>query len=108
MRNGKAWLSVLFGLLALGVMLGTAAAARLSEHVGLWEGVGAVPVGGVLAILAIRFSRAARELHQRTLGRAGGRVLSALGRGLGMLAFLVALTAALALGVFAVLALVLD
>jgi hypothetical protein len=108
MRNGKAVLSVLFGLVALGAMLGTAAAARLSEHVGLWEGVAAVPVGALLGILAIRFGRAGYERHQRTLGRAGGRVFSALGRGLGTLALLVALTAALALGVFAVLAVVLD
>jgi hypothetical protein len=65
-------------------------------------------VAGVLGYLALVFARRARGEHQRTLGRAGGRVLEMLGRVLGGAALLLAVTAALALGVFAVLALAFD
>jgi hypothetical protein len=46
--------------------------------------------------------------QQRALGRLRGARLAAIARGLGTLALIVALTAALALAVFAVLSLALD
>ena len=108
MRNGKAALSVVVGLLALGALAGAAAAAKYSARVGLREAVAGVPVGFLLSVAAIRFGRQGTERHQRTLGRAGGRALARVGRLLGSLGLLVSLTAALALGVFAALTLLLD
>jgi precorrin isomerase len=108
MRNPKAAWALVTALLALGVLVGGAAAARLMSQVGLVEAVPAVPVGLVLALASLSLGRRARFEHQRTLGRAGGAGLAAAARGLGTIALIVALTAALALAVFAVLTLALD
>ena len=110
MRNGKALASVLAALAALAVLVGAAVAARLLDRVGLREAVAAVPLGGVLALLSLWLARRAREENARTLTgvSASGRVLTATGRGLGAVALLIAVTAALAVVVFAVLLLVLE
>jgi len=50
-------------------------------------------------------ARRARLAHDRSLGRVGGRVLATAARLLGGLALLLAITGALAFGVFAVLTL---
>jgi hypothetical protein len=107
-RDGKAALSVLFGLLALGALAGAAAAARYSDRVGLREAAGGIPLGLILSVLAIRLGRQATERHQRSLGGAGGRISARIGRFLGSLALLVSATAILAVGVYAVLAVLLD
>jgi hypothetical protein len=107
-ENAKAVWAFLTALLALAVLVGAAAAARLLSQVGLVEAVPAVPVGLLLAVLALSLGRQARFEHQRTLGRSGGARLATAARGLGMLALIVAITAALALAVFAVLTLALD
>jgi hypothetical protein len=107
-RNRRAVWAFLFALLALGVLIGGGAAAHYSERVGLVEAVGVVPVGIALAAFSLSFARRARYDYQRTVGRIGGRGLAAFARFLGSLAMLLGVTAALALGVFAVLALVLD
>ena len=108
MGNPRAVWAFFLALLALGVLLGAAAAARLMSEVGLAEAIAAVPLGLVLALASISLARRARFEHQRTLGRAGGAALAAAARGLGTVALIVAVTAALALAVFAVLTLVLD
>jgi hypothetical protein len=108
LSNPKAVWALLTAVLALAVLLGAAAAARLSNQVGLVEAVPAVPVGLLLAVLALSLGRRAQFEHQRTLGRSGGAGLATAARGLGMLALIVAVTAALALAVFAVLTLALD
>ena len=96
--------ALLAGLLALAVLFGGAASARMLDEVG-FEAALAVPLGAFLALLTLSLARRARIANQRTLGRAGGHVLAGLARGLGVVALLVAVTAALALGVFAVLVL---
>jgi hypothetical protein len=106
--NPKAVLAFLVGLLALAVLVGGAAVAHFREEVDLYRAIAAVPLGGLLALVALSLARRARFEHQRTLGRSGGRVLAALGRFLGAVALLAAITAALALVVFAVLTLALD
>jgi hypothetical protein len=108
MRNSRAVWAFLVALLALAVLIGAAAAAQLSGDVGLTEAAPAVPVGLFLAVVSLSLARRARFEHQRTLGRAGGAGLATAGRVLGLVALIVAVTAALALAVFAVLALVLD
>lgn len=108
MGNPRAVWAFILAVLALGVLLGTAYAARASGHVGLYESIAAVPIGFVLAFAAITQSRRARFEDQRSLGRRGGSGLAIVARILGGIALLISVTAALALGVFAVLTLVLQ
>ena len=104
-RNPKAFWAFLLALAALAVLAGGLAAAHYSGEVGLYQAIPAVPVGFVLAFLSIRMARRARLEHDRSLGRVGGRVLATAARLLGGLALLLAITGALAFGVFAVLTL---
>jgi hypothetical protein len=107
-RNAKAAWGLVTAVLAFGVLAGAVVGARSFEEVGLYEAVGAVPVAGLLALISLSLARRARWEHQRTLGRAGGTGVATLARMLGTVALLIALTAALALVVYAVLALALD
>jgi hypothetical protein len=99
---------LVLALLALGVLLGAAAAARFIDQVGLAEAAPAVPLGLVLSLVSLSLARRARFEHQRTLGRVGGTGLAAAARVIATVALIVAVTASLALAVFAVLTLVLD
>jgi hypothetical protein len=108
MRNAKAVWAFLTALLALAILVGGAGAAAVREEIGLYEAIGAVPAGGLVALLSLSLARRARWQHQRTLGRAGGAGLATTARVLAALALLVAITAALALAVFAVLLLALE
>jgi hypothetical protein len=104
-RNPKAGWAFVAALAALAVLAGGLLAAHFSGDVGLYEAIPAVPIGLALGFLALRLARHARFEHQRSLGRAGGAGLAATARVLGGFAFLLAITGALALGVFAVLTL---
>jgi hypothetical protein len=107
-HNVKAVLSVLVGLLAVGVLAAGAGAARFVDEVGLREASVAVGVGFLLSLVTISLARRARFDYQRTLGRIGGEGAARTGKFLGVVALLASLTAALAIGVYLVLALVLD
>jgi hypothetical protein len=108
MGNSKAAWALITALLALVVLVGAAAAARLMSEVGLIEAVPAVPLALVLALVSVLLARRVRFDQQRALARVPGAGLAAVARGLGTLALIVALTAALALAVFAVLSLALN
>lgn len=108
MTNAKAVWAFATALLALGVFGGAAVAARHYDEIRLVDAVVAVPVALVLALVSVLLGRRARQQHQRTLGRSGSRGFIALARVLGTVALLLAVTAALALAVFAVLVLVLE
>jgi hypothetical protein len=108
MGNSRAVWAFVLALLALGVLVGAAAAAKFMDQVGLAEAAPAVPLGLILSLVSLSLARRARFEHQRTLGRVGGAGLAATARVLGMVALIVALTACLALAVFAVLTLALD
>jgi hypothetical protein len=103
----KAVWALFLALLALAVLAGAGAAARLMSQVGFVEAVPAVPLALVLALGSVWLGRQARLEHERTL-RPGGTGLTLAARGLGAIALIVALTAALALAVFAVLSLALE
>lgn len=104
MRNGKAFGAVFLGLLALAVLGGGIWAIVLGD-IQLVEAVGALPVSALLALVALSLGGHARAANQRSLGQIGGEATARLGRFLGGLALLLALTASLAVGVFAVLVL---
>ena len=72
------------------------------------DAVIAVPIAFGFSLAAVILGRKARTEHQRTLGRSGSRLFVGLVRLLAAFAFILALTAALALVVFAVLELVLE
>jgi membrane protease YdiL (CAAX protease family) len=101
--NPRASWALLTAVLALAALVGAAAAASVSADLELWEVIAGVPVGAILALVSLALARRARWEHQRTLGRAGGAARAGIARFVGTLALLVAVTAALALVVFAVL-----
>jgi hypothetical protein len=108
MGNSRAAWALITALLALAVLVGAAAAARLMSQVGLIEAVPAVPLALVFALISVLLARRVRFDQQRALGRMPGAGLAAVARGLGTLALIVAVTAALSLAVFAVLSLALN
>jgi hypothetical protein len=108
MGSAKAAWALITALLALGVLVGAAAAARLMSEVGLIEAVPAVPLALVLALVSVSLARRVRFDQQRALRHMPGAGLAAVARGLGTLALIVAVTAALSLAVFAVLSLALN
>ena len=93
--------------IAEGIFVGAPfSAARHYNEVRVLDAVIAVPIAFGLALAAVIFGRKARIEHQRTLGRSGSRLFVGLVRLLSAIAFVLALTAALALVVFAALELV--
>ena len=104
-RNGKAVLGVLFGLLAIAILVAGAVRTNSETTVDRFV-VASIPASVAVALLAISFARRGRFEFQRTLGRVGGRRIAGLARMLGVLALMLSLTGALALAVFGVLKLV--
>jgi hypothetical protein len=107
-HNQKAVGGLFFGLLALVLLAAGVAAPLLVEDVGALEALIVVPAAALCALVCIALARRARFDFQRSLGRIGGERTAATARFLGVVALLVSLTAALAAGVFAVLALILG
>ena len=103
MRNPRAYLSVLVGLLALGVLAVGVAAAVVLDRITLVQAIPTLPVCAILAVIALGLGGQALVVHSRSLGRAGGRRLAYFGRFLGILALLLDLTASLSVGVYALL-----
>ena len=108
MTNTKAVWALVTGLLGLGVFVAAAGVARYYDEIRLVDAVVAVPVALVLGLASVVLGRRAKLEHVRTLGRSGSRGLVWLARFVGVVALLLAVTAALALAVFAVLVLVLE
>jgi hypothetical protein len=108
-RNPRAFWAIVTALLSLAALAGAALAGRMfSDVVGLYEAMPAVPVALVLALVSVALARRTRAIHERSLGRAGHPFVIGLARVLAAIALIVAVTAALALAVFAVLTLALD
>jgi membrane protein implicated in regulation of membrane protease activity len=102
-RNDAARGSVLLALLALAIPVAAYAAARELAHVSLVQATAATCASAVLGGLAVLLARRGLRKVERTLGRAGGEGAARVGRLLGVIGLCVGLTAAIALGVFAVL-----
>jgi hypothetical protein len=107
-RPGSARASVLVGLLSLAVLPAAIVATRWSRQYELLHAAFAIPFAALLGALAVALARRARSRLAPTLGHAKGTRTARLGRLLGMLGFLLALTAAGSVGVYEVLSLVAD
>jgi NhaP-type Na+/H+ or K+/H+ antiporter len=95
---------VLVGLLSLATLPAAVVVARESDELTLVEaGVVAVPVAALLGLVALWLARRARRRADRTLDRVGGRRTARAGKLLGAIGLYLAATAAIALGVYALL-----
>jgi hypothetical protein len=103
--NWRGWISVLVGLAAaVAVPLAIALAERL-EDVDLVDAAAAIPFAAVAGLSAIVLGTRARRRSEFTLGRVGGTRAATVGRWLGAIGVYLALTAALAVGVYGLLTL---
>jgi hypothetical protein len=107
-RPASARASVLVGLLAVATMPAAILATRWSRVYELLHAAAAIPVAALLGLLAVLLARRARSRLAPTLGHPKGTRTARLGRLLGLLGFLLALTAAGSLAVYEVLRRVAD
>ena len=99
-RPGSARASVLVGLLSVATMPVAIARHPLVGAVRAAAGRLRDPVGAALGLLAVALARRARSRLAPTLGHPRGTRTARLGRFLGLLGFLLALTAAGSLAVY--------
>ena len=99
-RPASARASLLVGLLAVATMPGAIAATRWSREYELLHAGFAIPVAAALGPLAIALARRARSRLAPTLGHPRGSRTARLGRFLGLLGLLMALTGAGSLAVY--------
>jgi hypothetical protein len=102
-HNAKAVGAFVTGLLALAILAAAAALPRFLDSITPLQALVVIPGAVLLALVSIALARRARFDFQRTLGRIGGDGLALTGWVLGIVTLLVSLTAALAVGVYAVL-----
>jgi hypothetical protein len=95
--------SVVLGLLSLAILPAAVIVARESDDLTLVQAGLAVPAAAVLSLAALWLASRARRRADRTLDRVGGRGAARAGKLLGGLGLYLAATAALALGVYALL-----
>jgi membrane protein implicated in regulation of membrane protease activity len=91
------------GLLGLAALPVAVVIAQESEDLTMVQAGVAVPVAALLSLLALWLARRARRRSDRTIGRVGGRRAARVGKVLGGLGLYLAATAAIALGVYALL-----
>ena len=99
---------MLFGLLSLATLPAAIAATRRSREYELLDAGFAIPLALLFGALAVVLARRARRGQALTLGRAPGARSARVGRALGLVGFLLGVTAAMAVGVYFVLATVAD
>jgi hypothetical protein len=102
-RPASARASVLVGALATAALPAAIAATRWSDAYELLHAAAAIPVAAVLGLVAVLLARRARSRLAPTLGHPRGTRTARAGRLLGLLGFLLALTAAGSLAVYEVL-----
>lgn len=102
-RNPKAIGAFLAGVLGIAVLAAAAAVPRFVDSIDPLQALIVVPGAVILSLASIALARRARFDYQRSLGRAGGDGLAATSWVLGIIGVLVAMAAALAVGVYAVL-----
>ena len=102
-RNTRAIAAVILGLLSLAAMPLAILATRYSEAYELIHAGFAIPVGLLLGVLAIGVARGALRHDDLRLGRAGGRNIARVARGLGVLGIALAATGVVSLAVYGLL-----
>ena len=100
-RNRAAGAALFFGLLGAAAVPAAVAVTEWHEELELVDAGFAVPGAFILSALGVWFARRARRSLERSLGRIRGRRAARAGRILGWLGVYIALTAAVALGVYA-------
>jgi len=105
-RPGSARASVFVGLLSVATMPAAVLATRWSDQYDLLQAGFAIPLAAALGLLAVALARRARSRLAPTLGHPKGTRTARLGRFLGLLGFLLALTAAGSLAVYWILSVV--
>lgn len=101
--NGRAVAAVILGLLSLATMPLAILATRYSEAYELIDAGFAIPIGLIFGVLAIGVARGALRHDDLHLGRAGGRNIARVARGLGVLGIALAATGVVALAVYGLL-----
>ena len=102
-RNGRAFASVVLGLLAAATLPVAVALAELANEIELLDAAFAIPVTVALAAVALVLARRARQRVERTLGRVRGRRTAALGKWLGLLGLGLGVAGAIAVATYAAL-----
>jgi hypothetical protein len=100
-RNRAARASLLFALLGVAIVPAAVAFAEWHDDLEIVDAGFAVPAAFLCSLLAVWLARRARRGLERSLGRIGGEKTARSGRVLGWLGVYIALTAAVALGVYA-------
>jgi hypothetical protein len=95
--------SVLFALLSLATLPAAIAATHVSRDYELLDAGYAIPLALLLGALAVGLARRARRGQERMLGPARAAGTATVGRVLGLTGFLLAVTAAMAIGFYVVL-----
>jgi hypothetical protein len=101
--RGAAWMSVLLGLLGLATLPAAIAVTERVDGLSLVEAGFAIPAAILFGLGAVVIGRKVRRRSRQTLGEVPGTRVARLGRALGYGALYLALTAALAVGFYAVL-----
>jgi hypothetical protein len=96
-------LSVLVGLAAVATIPAAVVAAEFYDVVTLLESSVSIAPAAILGIIAILLGRRGRRHVERTLGRARGGAVSAVGRTLGYFALYLAVTAGISVATYYVL-----
>ena len=98
--NFRAWLALLFGLLAAAAIPAAIELTRKIPGAELLDAVWAIPVAAVAATLSLLFARGARGTIARTLQPVGGEGCIRLGRVFAIAGICVTLSASIAVGLY--------
>jgi hypothetical protein len=98
--NPRAWLALLFGLLAAVAVPVGIELTRKIPGAALLDAVWAIPVAAVAATLSLLFARGARGAIARTLEPVGGAACIRLGRILAAAGICITLSASIAVGLY--------
>jgi hypothetical protein len=98
--NVRAWLALLFGLVAAAAVPVAIELTRKVPGAVLLDAVWAIPVAAVAAAASLLFARGARGAIARTLEPVGGAMYIRAGRVLAMAGICVMLSASIAVGLY--------
>ncbi|HET9116269.1 MAG TPA: hypothetical protein VFN33_09270 [Gaiellaceae bacterium] len=98
--NHRAWLALVFGVLAAVVIPAGIELTRKVPGAALLDAVWAIPVAAGAAVVSLLFARGARGAIARTLGRMGGSGTIRVARWLALAGICFTLSASIAVGLY--------